>query len=200
VSPRGLLAAALLASAAFALSAGPRASGYAEAAPAGFSGGFGESSCHACHFDAEPDSAPGRLTMAGVPDRYTPGERYPVTITLIRPGMKLGGFQLTTRSKADGSQAGSLALAAAEQERVRIDVQDGVQYANQRRKGTALASPDTAKWVLIWTAPPRGGPVVFHVAANAANGDGTAEGDHVHTAAVESAPAAEAGRLARRLR
>ena len=189
MTPRALTgAAALLASAALVLSAGRPASGYAEAAPAGFSGGFGEASCHACHFDAEPDAGAGRLTIAGVPDRYTPGARYPVTVTLNRPGMKLGGFQLTARFKTDGAQAGSLALEGTERERVRIDVQSDVQYANQRRAGTSLASSGTAAWTLIWTAPPDRGPVVFHVAANAADGDETAEGDHVHTAAVESAP------------
>jgi hypothetical protein len=192
VTPRGLTgAAALLASAALVLSAGRPASGYAEAAPAGFSGGFGEASCHGCHFDAEPNAGAGRLTIAGVPERYTPGARYPVTVTLSRPGMKLGGFQLTARFKADGAQAGSLAVEGTERERVRIDVQSDVQYANQRREGTSLASSGTAAWTLIWTAPltARGaGPVVFHVAANAANGDETAEGDYVHTAAMESAP------------
>ena len=33
---------------------------YAEGAPPGFSGGFKEDSCHACHFHAEPNS--GRRT------------------------------------------------------------------------------------------------------------------------------------------
>ena len=35
---------------------------------------------------------------------------------------------------------------------------------------------------------------MFHVAANAADGDGTADGDHIHTTVVESAPAAETSR------
>ena len=184
-------AAVLLAFAALAPYVAPRASGYADAAPAGFSGGFDEPSCHACHFDAELNSGPGRVTIAGVPDRFAPGGRYPLTITLTRPDMKLGGFQLTSRFKDGGAQAGSLAPDADERERVRIDVRSGVQYANQRRTGTSLASASTAGWKLIWTAPPRGAPVVFHVAGNAANGDDTAERDYVHTAAVESAPDAQ---------
>ena len=189
----GLLAGAatLLASAALVVSAvcaAPRASAYADAAPPGFSGGFGEPSCHACHFHAELNSGPGRVTIAGVPDRFTPGRRYPLTITLSRPAMQLGGFQMTARFKDGGAQAGSVAPDAAERDRVRIDVQRGVQYANQRRTGTALSSTNTAAWTLIWTAPPAGGPVVFHVAANAADGDETAESDYVHTAVAESAP------------
>lgn len=189
----GLLAGAatLLASAALVVSAvcaAPRAAAYADAAPPGFSGGFGEPSCHACHFHAELNSGPGRVTIAGVPDRFTPGRRYPLTITLSRPDMQLGGFQLTARFKDGGAQAGSVAPDAGERDRVRIDVQRGVQYANQRRTGTALSSTNAAAWTLIWTAPPAGGPVVFHVAANAADGDETAESDYVHTAVAESAP------------
>jgi hypothetical protein len=187
--------AALLAGAALVLSAwwaAPRASGYADAAPPGFSGGFDEPSCHACHFHTELNSGPGRVTIAGVPDRHKPGGRYPLTITLTRPDMKVGGFQLTSRFKDGGGQAGTLAPDTVEGERVRIDLRSGVQYVNQRRKGTTLSSANTVAWKLVWTAPPAGGPVVFHVAANAANGDDAAEGDYVHTAAVESVPAASA--------
>jgi len=180
-------AATLLASLALAMLTAARASGYADGAPPGFSGGFGEQSCHACHFTAEPNSKPGRVTIAGVPDRFTPGGRYPLTVTLTRPGMKLAGFQLTARFKEGGGQAGSLMPETGEQARIRIDLQGGVRYANQRRKGTSLASDGTAAWKLIWTAPPGASRVVFHVAANAANGDDAAEGDYVHTVAIESA-------------
>ena len=103
--------------------------------------------------------------------------------------MKLGGFQLTARFKDGGAQAGLLALETSEQERVRIDERSGVQYVSQRRKGTSLTSANTAIWKLLWTAPPGGGPVLLHVAANAADGDDTADGDYVHTAALESGPA-----------
>jgi hypothetical protein len=178
----------LLPAVALVLSVAPRASGYADGAPSGFSGGFGEPSCHACHFHAELNSGPGRVTIAGVPDHFKPGERYALTITLTRPEMKLGGFQLTARFKDSGAQAGSLAPDADEAERVRIDMRTGVQYVSQRRKGTSVTSANTAMWKLLWTAPPGVGPVVLHIAANAANGDDTAEGDYVHTSAVESAP------------
>jgi hypothetical protein len=180
--------AALIAPAALLVYAAPRASGYAESAPPGFSGGFGEQSCHACHFDADLNSGLGRIAIAGVPDRFAPDEPYQLTITLTRPDMKLGGFQLTARFKDSGAQAGSLAPAPGEEERVGIDVQSGIEYVNQRRKGTALASANSAAWKLIWTAPAANSAVVFHVAANAADGDETAEGDFIHTLAVEYAP------------
>lgn len=163
-----------------------RSRAYAEGAPPGFSGGFGEGSCHACHFHAEPNSGPGRLTVSGVPERYVAGESYTITVTLTRPGLKLAGFQLTARAKDGGAQAGTLAPAPTENNRVGVDVQRDIQYLNQRREGSAPVGADTARWSLVWTAPQTSGLVTFHVAANAADGDGTAEGDYVHTAVVET--------------
>jgi len=182
-------AATLCAVAALGVYATARVSGYAEGAPAGFSGGFGEPSCHACHFDSDPDSGPGRITIAGVPERFTAGERYPLTVTLSRPEMQLGGFQLTSRFENGGAQAGTLAPAGGDDERVGVADQSGILYVSQKKAGTAPTSAGTAVWNLIWTAPAGDGPVVFHVAANAGNGDGTAEGDHVHTTSVQTAPA-----------
>jgi hypothetical protein len=181
-------AAALSAFAALFVSTGPRVSGYAEGAPPGFSGGFNEQSCHACHFHEDLDSGPGRVTIAGVPERFAAGERYPLTVTLTRPGMKLAGFQLTARFKDGGAQAGTLGPGPEDEARVGIDVQDGVQYANQRRQGSEATTPDAARWSLVWTAPETGAPVVFHASANAANGDETAEGDYVHTTVVDVVP------------
>lgn len=167
---------------------------YAEGAPQGFSGGFGEQSCHACHFHGEIDSGPRRVALAGVPEHFVPGERYPLTITLPRPGMKLGGFQLTARFKDDGRQAGTLAPAPDAEERIAVEAQGEVQYAGHRRNGTALAAPDTARWSLVWTAPKAVRPIVFHVAATAADGDGTVEGDFVETAVVETTPSGKSAR------
>ena len=184
--PRAVVGAAtLFASAALFVSAGPRVSGYADGAPPGFSGGFNEESCHACHFHRDLNSGPGRVTLAGLPARVLAGERYRLTITLTRPEMRLAGFQLTARFKDGGTQAGTLAPAPGEEPRVGIDVSRDVQYANQRKAGASPAASDTATWSLVWIAPQTSAPIVFHVAANAADADNTAEGDYVHTAAVE---------------
>jgi hypothetical protein len=167
-----------------------RAHDYADGAPPGFSGGFGEDSCRACHFYAELNLAPGRLAIANVPERFVAGERYQLTITLTRPGMKLAGFQLSARFKDKGGQAGVLAAAAGEEKRVRIDVDSNVQYANQRREGGTAVAADTINWLVSWTAPTTTAPVVFHVAANAADGDESTRGDYIYTTSAESSPGA----------
>ena len=162
--------------------------GYAEGAPPGFSGGFTEQSCDACHFHAAPNAGPGRLALDGVPDRFAAGESYRVTVSLTQPAMKLAGFQLTARFKDDGTQAGALAAESSPNTRVGIDTQSGVQYAGHRREGAAPAAPDASRWTIVWTAPSTKRAVVFHVAANAANGDERADGDHVYTATREIQP------------
>ena len=163
---------------------------YAEGAPPGFSGGFKEESCHACHFHAEPNSGPGRVTIEGVPATFAPGERYTLTITLTRAGMKLAGFQLAARFKDSGAQAGTIAPGAGDAERVEVETQAGVQYAGQKKAGASVGAAEAATWTIVWTAPESGGPVIFHVSANAADGNDSADGDFVYTATGESAPLA----------
>lgn len=161
--------------------------GYPDGAPPGFSGGFKEETCHACHFHQELNAAGGSVTIDGVPAMFTAGERYALTITLTRPGMKRAGFQLTARFKDSGAQAGGLAPGAGEAERVAVENQSGVQYAGQRKAGAGV-SGDAARWVVDWTAPASGGAVVFNVAANAADGNDNADGDFVLTATAGAAP------------
>jgi hypothetical protein len=165
---------------------------YAGGAPPGFSGGFKEESCHACHFHAEPTTPPGGVAIDGVPARFAPGERYTLTITLRRPGMKLAGFQLAARFKDGGAQAGSLAPGAGDMSRVGVESQGGIQYAGQRKAGASPGASDASQWTVEWTAPGRGGPVVFYVSANAADGNDSADGDYVYTASVESGAPPEA--------
>jgi hypothetical protein len=163
---------------------------YAEGAPPGFSGGFKEESCHACHFHAEPNAGGGRVTIEGVPARFAPGERYRLTVTLTGADMKRAGFQLAARFKDGGAQAGTLAPDPGEGKRVGVERQGGVQYAGQKRDGSSVGASDTAQWTIEWTAPDGGGPVIFHVSANAADGNESADGDFVYTATAESVPPA----------
>jgi hypothetical protein len=168
-------------------SVSPEAAPYADGAPAGFSGGFKEQSCDGCHFEAAVNTPPGQLGLAGVPARFVAGEKYPLTITLTRPGMKLAGFQLAARFE-DGAQAGTLEGGTGEEKRVAIAVQESIQYANHRRPGADPIAPDTGRWTLVWTAPAAARPVTFHVAANAGDGDESTRGDYVYTAVVVSQP------------
>jgi hypothetical protein len=179
-----------LCSIAFAGTASPEAAPYADGAAPGFTGGFKEQACDACHFEAGVNTKPGQLTISGVPERYAAGERYELTVALTRPDMKIGGFQLAARFEANGAQAGTLAVRPADAKQIKIETSAGVQYANQLKAGTALTAPGTTRWTLVWTAPAPSGPVVFHASANAANNDEFASGDYVYTAVARSQAAA----------
>ena len=182
-----LSAAAVVVATSMRLVASHEPGDYADGAPPGFSGGFKEDSCQACHFSETLNAAPGKLTIDGAPEKLAPGERYTLTITLAREGMKLAGFQFTARFK-DGKQAGSLAPGSSDGERVKVEKSSDVYYAGQKKAGSAISEAGVARWVVEWTAPPSGGPVIFNVAANAANGDERVDGDFIYTASVELPP------------
>jgi hypothetical protein len=186
----GVAIAALTFAATLLVAVGPAsvpAAAYADGAPPGFTGGFGEQACDACHFEAALNTRPGQLTLAGIPDRYVAGQSYPITITISRPGMAMGGFQLSVRMESGGLQAGVLAVPSGEEKRIRVE-KGSVLYVNQRLEGTALAEPGTAKWTVLWTAPNGPGVIVFHAAANAADKDEAARGDYIFTAMASSRP------------
>lgn len=153
---------------------------YLDGPPAGFSGGFGEDHCQACHQGQKLNISPGSVRISA-PDRYSPGQTYTVTVTVTRPGMGAGGFLLTSRFDDDSSQAGTLAPVDGQQDRVRVITDRGIQYARHLRPGTRLTEKEIARWTLRWTAPAQKRPVQFNVAANAANGDETNSGDFIYT-------------------
>jgi hypothetical protein len=158
---------------------------YPEKVPLAHTGGFGEPTCQACHFDGPLNAQGGSLVLEGVPKMYRTGQRYRLTVQLTRLKMASGGFQLAARF-ADGRQAGTLVPV---DDRVEVMEADSslVLYAQHTKIDTELAAPDTARWILVWT-PPTGGAsdVTFHAAANAANDDASAFGDFIYTTQAQS--------------
>ena len=162
--------------------------GYADGAPPGFSGGFREESCHACHFHETLNAAPGKLAIDGLAAQFTPGQRYTLTITLTREGMKRAGFQLAARFKDDGAQAGTLVVGSTDARRVKLENQGGVLYAGHNQAGSEIADGGKVRWSVDWIAPIGRRAVMINVAANAADGDDRVDGDFIYTAVFEAAP------------
>lgn len=189
---RGLL---LALAAGAALSALPPAAGaYRTGPPAGHTGGFGEPTCVACHWE-EPVGA-GSLRL-DVPARYQAGVAYEIAVELRDPALAAAGFQLGARF-AEGERAGEQAgqLAAVDSAVLVVTSESGVEYAGHSAAGTGPAGEGRARWVVRWTAPAGGGPVVFHAAANAANDDASEFGDRIHATRARSAPDAPKGAAA----
>ena len=165
---------------------------YPKDPPAAHTGGFGEPTCHRCHFDQPMNAPGGSLKLVGVPEVYRAGARYTLTVQLARPAMQRGGFQVSARfvdGARGGRQAGRLGRLDDRVEVVRDD-SSAVQYAHHTETGTTLAAPDTMRWQVTWTAPETAlARVVFHLSANAANDDASEFGDFVYVAeGVSSAP------------
>src|SRR5262245_35696008 len=70
-------------------------------------GGFGEMTCYQCHWDNPLNDPAGRISLSGIPETYTPGERYPITVAIAHPELVKGGFQMSARFE-DGGNAGAL--------------------------------------------------------------------------------------------
>lgn len=151
-------------------------------------GGFGEMTCHQCHSTNPLNDPAGRLTLAGIPPSYTPGQRYLITVTVAHPQLVRAGFQVTARFEA-GDNAGTFGSLDDRTDRVADDA-GRITYLQHAPSGTEAPAPGTGQWMFEWIAPAGTTPVTFHLAANAANGDGLPRGDFIYTSTAMSRPAA----------
>lgn len=166
---------------------------YVDGPPAAHTGGFGDDTCHACHFENDLDAPGGSLTLGGVPDTFDPSQTYRITVSLERSGMERAGFQLAARlGEGDGAGEPGGALQALDgNQRVQVVAgPDGVTYAQHTEPGTMLTGPDSTSWTLEWQPPADGAAsVTFNAAANAANDDASEFGDFIYTARTITRPA-----------
>jgi hypothetical protein len=155
--------------------------------PLAHTGGFGEPTCLACHMDGELNEAGGSLAIDGAPARYEPGGSYRLTITVKHPSLKLAGFELAARFASGADSAKQAGTLSVDDDRAGVTADDSthVQYAHHLRSGTTPLSPGVGRWTVIWAAPRAGsGPVVIHVASNAANDNDSPMGDYIYARSV----------------
>jgi hypothetical protein len=140
-----------------------------------------------CHVGNPVNSTNGNgsVSISGLPAAWTPGQAYPLTVTVQRTGGILYGFQLSAVVDATNQQAGSFTAGSA---RVRILTGGGIQYAEH---SDARVQP-TGIFTMTWTAPATAvGKVRFNLAGNAANGNIQSTGDFVYTRIDRIDPAAQ---------
>jgi len=164
---------------------------YREGPAPAMTGGFGEKTCHTCHFDNPLNAKGGWLRVDGVPPGYTPGQEYAISVLVHRAGIKRAGFELAVRftgGAAKGQQAGTLRAPDA---RTQIISAPGgsIRYIQHTKLGSDLVASAEGRWTIEWTAPAApASAVVFHVAGNAANDDASPLGDFIYTTTVTSRP------------
>jgi hypothetical protein len=160
-----------------------------------------------CHTGNPVNVPGGSVEISGLPidTGWTPGQTYPLSITITQPRQRFFGFQLSAVADATNEQAGTLtagntrvqikcggATAATSTREVRPNA-DGtcpsgtIWYAEHKD-----ASIVTRTYPVNWTAPLSAsvGTVRFNVAGNAANGDFTNQGDLIYTRVDRVDPAA----------
>lgn len=147
--------------------------------PPARTGGFGETTCLECHWDNPINDAGGWLRVSGLPQGFTPGQRYTITVSVSHPELTRAGFELSVRFD-DGTGAGSVSPRDRRSEIVPGDA-GGVTYVRQTREGAMPTNRGEARWTFDWIAPTTPRPVRVHAAANAANGDASPLGDFVYT-------------------
>ena len=139
-----------------------------------------EECCCDCH-EFERNTGVGSVRIKDVPAIYLPGQQYRIRVVAEMPGQSLWGFELSVRDR-DHRQAGLLETTGND---TVIAVTNDIQWAKHAPGGKEADS--FAVWFLAWKAPKAGtGVVTFFVAANAGDGDGTADGDYVYTSDVSS--------------
>jgi len=119
--------------------------------PPGHTGGFGEPTCHACHWDNDADAGAGAITVHDFPATWSPGRTYAFEIVLRHTGLGRAGFQATLRF-ADGGEAGRNAgrMHAATGTTTLTGTDTGVTYVQHLAEGTLPLWPDSAGCSLVF--------------------------------------------------
>jgi uncharacterized protein (TIGR03437 family) len=125
---------------------------------------------------------------------YVPGVKQHVVVTITDPVQKRWGFQATVRPAANprSSEAGDFESTDTYTQVVCQDdsqkpagqpcaMNPDFQYVEHTTEGTRLGTSSPVSFEFDWTpGTTTTGDLLFYVAANAANGDGTNFGDHIY--------------------
>lgn len=155
---------------------------YPEHLTGAYTGGFGEDTCHSCHFDYDLNTEGGSLQLSGFPDSLIAGGRYELLVRIDRADLGRAGFQMSARHP-DGNQAGTFLIIDDEKEFIFTATGDStLQYIQHTATSSLPHNRSHHEWIITWKAPDTLKRVIFNIAANAANGDMSEFGDYIFTA------------------
>ncbi len=156
----------MLAVAAFSRNA---ARAFPDGAPWGAANPAAEQNCATCHFDIDPVRDSAALVIDGLPQRPEPGATYDLRIVFDDPETVSAGFQLF--ALVADQHAGTFVSSAA-----------NVEFIGSAIRSTEpIRGKDSVAWPFEWHAPlDFDAPIVFYIAASAANDDGSPFGDTIH--------------------
>src|SRR5438552_7319874 len=151
-----------------------------------------------CHTSFPLNSSSGSVSVSGLPaSGWVAGQTYPLTVTITRTGQRAFGFQLSAVGDGTNQQAGSFARGTNVQvicgnlasSPLNCSNASAIQFSEHQSPASGSGS---GTFTVNWTAPASAGvgTVRFNVAGNAANNDGTNQGDYIFTNVYRVAAAA----------
>jgi uncharacterized protein (TIGR03437 family) len=170
-----------------------------DAGAAGVPGENGSCSQSGCHTGTPVNGGGGSVTVTFPGDlTYTPGATQHLVVTIDDSKQRKWGFELTARLDSDVTQVAGSFSPTDRRTQLMCSSLDLVQFDNfntacpnnlplayieQTLAGYSANQPNPGKYEFDWNPPAADvGPVTIYVAANAANGDLTQNGDHIYTA------------------
>jgi hypothetical protein len=147
----------------------------------GAPGDFGD--CTSCHDTfGVANVGPGGVTINQAPGVYEPGQSYMMQVALQDPQARRWGFELTGID-SQGNRAGTFTPLSSDTQIASTGPSVlNRQYIEHTLLGTFPGTTGGHTWQVQWTAPAAdAGAIHFYVAGNAANDDGTDQGDYIYT-------------------
>lgn len=144
--------------------------------PGGYTDSPGDGqNCTSCHA-GNPSSAEDWITTNIPEEGYVPGESYTINLQGVDEDAAKMGFELTAEYE-DGAKTKGIKLANSD----RTKLTNSDNAVTHTAEGNTFSN-DTNTWQVEWQAPEAAsGKVTFYAAVNAANGDGTNNGDQIYT-------------------
>lgn len=162
------------------------ASAFSSGPPNGRTNAPGEGVCTECHASFALNSGGGTFAVTGAPTQYAPNTAYTITVTINQTGQSRWGFELVALT-ASGQQAGTITVTDAAN--TQTSVSNGKTYIKHSSAGTRSGQPGPTSWSFVWTSPATDlGVITFYAAGNAADNDGSHDGDRIYTTTAQSGP------------
>jgi hypothetical protein len=157
---------------------------YSGGPPDGRTGAPEENLCLGCHSTYDPNSGDGSLQII-VPDEVMAGQPTTITVVLEDPGQLRWGFEMTViNSVWDG--VGAFTITDAVNTQLSDNAEPVRDYVKHTSTGTYAGTADgPVQWSVEYTPSsdfPAESFFDVYVAGNAANNDGSSDGDYIYTA------------------